>query len=76
MIWWCQNIYQNLINEDQKYTNPIAYTIWDHPLSTYAEFSEKRYAHVRTVCVSGLEILVFWNVLRTYLIDGSFIQQE
>ena len=24
----------------------------------------------------GLEILVFRNVLRTYLIDGSFIQQE
>ena len=53
MLRWCQNIYQNLINEDQKYTNPIAYTIWDHPLSTYAKFSEKRYAHVRTVCVAG-----------------------
>ena len=49
--------------------------VWDHPLSTYAKFSEKltlltpRYAHVR-VRIRRLEMLVFRKVLRTYLIDG------
>ena len=46
-----------------------------HPLSTYAKFSEKLtfqspwYAHV-CVRIRGLEMLVFWKILRTYLIDG------
>ena len=46
----------------------------DHPLSTYAKFSEKLtfltpwYVHVR-VYIRGLEMLVFRNILRTYLMD-------
>ena len=39
--------------------------IGGHPLSTYAKFS----AYVR-VCTRGLEMFVFWKILRTYLVDG------
>ena len=45
-----------------------------HPLSTYAKFSEKLtfltpwYAHV-PVRIRGLEMLVFREILRTYLMD-------
>ena len=45
-----------------------------HPLSTYAKFSEKLafltpwYAHAR-VRIRGLEMLVFREILRTYLMD-------
>ena len=45
-----------------------------HPLSTYAEFSEKltfltpQYAHVG-VRIRGLEMLVFRKILRAYLVD-------
>ena len=45
-----------------------------HPLSTYANFSVKLtiliswYAHVR-VRIKGLEMLVFRDILRTYLMD-------
>ena len=55
----------------------VLYTvnIRGHPLSTYAKFSEKLtfltpwYAHVR-VRIRGLEMLVSWKILRTYLMDG------
>ena len=52
--------------------------LWDHPLSMYTKFSEKLtfltswYAHV-CVRIGGLEILVFWKILRTYLMDYPFI---
>ena len=45
-----------------------------HPLSTYAKFSEKLtfltpwYAHV-CVHIRGLEMLVFWKILRMNLMD-------
>ena len=45
-----------------------------HPVSVYAKYSEKlifltpRYAHVR-VRIKGLEMLVFWKILRTHLMD-------
>ena len=44
-------------------------------LSTYAKFSEKLtflspwYAHVR-VHIRGLEMLAFWKILGTYLMDN------
>ena len=46
-----------------------------HPLSAYTKFSEKLifrtplYVHVR-VGIRGLEMLVFREILRTYLMDG------
>ena len=49
-----------------------------HPLSTYEKLSEKLtfltpwYAHAR-VRIRGLEMLVFWNILRTYLMDGPLV---
>ena len=50
------------------------FNAWGHSLSTYAKVSEKltfltpQYAHVR-VRIRGLEMFVFRNILRTYLMD-------
>ena len=52
----------------------------DHPLTTYAKFSEKltfltpRYAHVR-VRIRRLEMFVFWKIFRTYLMDDPLAHQ-
>ena len=49
-------------------------SILDHSLSTYTKFSKKLifitpwYAQVR-MRIRGLEMLVFWKILRTYLMD-------
>ena len=49
-----------------------------HPLSTYVKFSEKLtfltpwYAHLR-VRIRGLEMLVFREILRTYLMDDPLV---
>ena len=53
-------------------------SIWRHPLSRYAKFSEKLLfltpwcAHVR-VRINGLEMLVFRKIFRTYLMDGPLL---
>ena len=47
-----------------------------HPLSAYAKSSEKQtfqtpwYVNVR-VRIRGVEMLFFWKLLRTYLMDDS-----
>ena len=33
------------------------------------------YAHVRA-CIRGLEMLVFWKILRTYLVDGPYASKR
>ena len=49
------------------------------PLSTYAKFSEKLtflttwYAHIR-MRIRALEMLIFWKILRTYLIDDPYLK--
>ena len=54
-----------------KFISMIMISLWDHPFSTYAKFSEKLtfltpwYTHVR-VRIRGSEMLVFRITLRTY----------
>ena len=49
--------------------------VWGHALSTYAKLSEELkfliswYAHV-CVRIRELEMLAFWKILRTYLMNG------
>ena len=52
-----------------------------HPLSTYAKYSKKLtfltpwYAYVR-VRIRGLEMLIFRQILRTYLMDGLLCESS
>ena len=74
-----ESIQQKCANWWANYSHKIL--IRDHPLSAYAKFSKKLtfptpwYAHAR-VLIWGLEMLIFWKILRNYLIDdpSSFAQ--
>ena len=60
------------------FVNEFNILIGGHPLSTYAKYSEKLtfvtpwYAHVR-VLIRGLQMLVFPNILPTYLTDDPLV---
>ena len=43
-----------------------------HPLSTYVKFSEKL-TFLTVVRIRGLEMLVFWKLFRTYLMDDPYM---
>ena len=49
----------------------ISFSERGHPLSTYAKFFEKLiFLTPWYVCIRGLEMLVFREIVRTYLMDG------
>ena len=62
------------VGHTSRYSILFLEAVRDHSVSTYAKFSEKLtfltpgYAHIR-VRISGLEMLVFRKILRTYLMN-------
>ena len=69
------NIFFYFVSTVGPVVNYLRVMTWDHPLSTYAKFSEKLTflaPHVR-VRIRELEILVFRKMLRTYLMDDPHV---
>ena len=67
----CRNFCPNDMSEINAWMQKMMpYQTWGHPSSAYAKFSEKL-TQVR-VRIRGLEMLVFWKILRTYFIKQKF----
>ena len=72
---YCANLMSSTFSESME---SLDEHVWNQcfVLSTYAKFSEKltflnpRYAHAR-VRIRGVEMLVFRNILHTYVMDDS-----
>ena len=70
-IHFCNLFFTNIVSKEVLCKgSSIKYV---HKIFWKTNISNPWYAHVR-VCIKGLEMLVFRNILRTYIMDGPKIQ--